>query len=71
MDAMPRTQVPPGPPPVRTMAGESTLSVMLRHVLSAVRRNLWLAIAIVAAAVMLAIVATMLDTPRYSATSSV
>ena len=71
MDAVPRTPVPAGPPPVRTMPGESTLSVMLRHVLSAIRRNLWLAIAIVAAAVTLAVVATMLDTPRYSATSSV
>ena len=71
MDAVPRTPVPSGPPPVRTMPGESTLSVMLRHVLSAIRRNLWLAIAIVAAAVTLAVVATMLDTPRYSATSSV
>ncbi|MBX7540055.1 GumC family protein [Qipengyuania sphaerica] len=53
------------------VTGETALSSALRHVLAAIRRNLWLALAIVGAALALAIVATMLDTPRYAATSSV
>ena len=70
MDTMPSS------PPMRgtvmpSLAGESPLSSAIRHVLSAIRRNLWLALAIIAACVALAIVATMLDTPRFSATSTV
>ena len=57
--------------PVPSVLEESALSAGLRHAMSAVRRNLWLAAAIVVAAAALALVATMLDTPRYSASSSV
>ena len=57
--------------PVGITTGESTLSAGLRHILSVVRRNLWLAAAIVLACAALALVATMLDTPRYSAVSTV
>ena len=51
--------------------GESAFSAGLRHILSAIRRNLWLAAAIIFVTVALALVATMLETPRYTAMSSV
>ena len=57
--------------PTRAITGESAISAAIRHVLSAVRRNIWIAAAIVAACVALALIATLLDTPRYAATSSV
>ena len=57
--------------PMRAITGESAISAAIRHVLSAVRRNIWIAVAIVAACVALALIATLLDTPRYAATSSV
>ena len=52
-------------------ASENALSVAIRHVLLVLRRNFWLGVAIVGAAVALALIATMLDTPRFSATSTV
>jgi len=44
---------------------------MLRRVLAAVRRNIWLIAGILALAVVTAVISTMLQTPRYTATSTV
>ncbi|QKG72455.1 GumC family protein [Erythrobacter mangrovi] len=52
-------------------AGENPISANLRHAFSALRRHLWMAIAIVGAAVLLALISTLLDTPRYTAETSV
>ncbi|MBX7527413.1 GumC family protein [Qipengyuania vesicularis] len=52
-------------------ATESAIGAAIRKVLSAIRRNFWLAVAIIGAAVALALVATMLDTPRFTAVSTV
>ncbi|TMM50428.1 GumC family protein [Qipengyuania marisflavi] len=52
-------------------AGENPISANIRHALSALRRHFWMALAIVGAAVAIALVSTMLDTPRYTATTSV
>ncbi len=70
---MMKTFTPSGasPAPSPITSGESAFSAGLRHILSAIRRNLWLAAAILFVTVALALVATMLDTPRYSAVSSV
>ncbi|MBT8427503.1 MAG: polysaccharide biosynthesis tyrosine autokinase [Erythrobacter sp.] len=65
------TNPAPAYPPAYPGAGENAISASIRSVLSAVRRYLWMALAIVAATVALALVATMLDTPRYSAASTV
>ncbi|MFM5949901.1 MAG: GumC family protein [Novosphingobium sp.] len=43
----------------------------LRYVASAIRTNLWVILAIIAAALALALAATMLDTKRYTAAASV
>ncbi|MFN2101272.1 GumC family protein [Altererythrobacter sp. MF3-039] len=51
--------------------GDNPVSANLRYALAALRRNFWLAIAIVGAALALAVIATMLDAPRYSAATSV
>lgn len=55
----------------RATYGDNPVSANLRYVIAALRRNLWLFIGIIAAAVALALVATMLDTPRYTAVTSV
>lgn len=52
-------------------AGENPVSANIRHALAALRRHRWMALAIVAAALAIALVSTMLDTPRYTATTSV
>ena len=52
-------------------APESALGPLLRYALVVVRRNLLLIIAIVAAAVAIAVVLTMLQTPRYTAQTTV
>ncbi|QYJ06692.1 GumC family protein [Qipengyuania flava] len=52
-------------------AGENPLSALVRQAISAVRRHLWMALAIVGACVALALVSTLLDTPRYTAQTSV
>ena len=57
--------------PVAPLVQESAVSIAIRHVLAAIRRSLWLALAIIGACVALALVFTMLDTPRFSATSTV
>ena len=44
---------------------------LLRHVLAAVRRNIWLIAAIMLLAVVAAVILTMLQTPRYTAMSTV
>ena len=44
---------------------------MLRRVLAALRRNIWLIAGILALAVVTAVIFTMLQTPRYTATSTV
>ena len=54
----------------RHQAGERA-AFDLRYVFSAVRSNLWLIALIVAAALGLALVATMLQTKRYTASSSI
>ncbi|UOR14298.1 GumC family protein [Qipengyuania aquimaris] len=51
--------------------GENAVSATLRQVFSAVRRYFWMAAAILGICVALAVVATMLDTPQYSAASTV
>jgi capsular exopolysaccharide synthesis family protein len=50
---------------------EAGLGPILRHALVLLRRNIWLVAAILAAAVVAAVVLTMLQTPRYTATSTV
>lgn len=52
-------------------ASESAISSNIRASLAALRRFWPMALAIIAAVVLLALVATLLDTPRYTATSSV
>ncbi len=50
---------------------ENPISANIRRALEALRRNMWLALAIVAAALAIALISTMLDTPRYTAITSV
>jgi capsular exopolysaccharide synthesis family protein len=52
-------------------AGENPISANLRHAFAAVRRYFWMAVAIIGAAVVLALISTLLDTPRYTAETSV
>lgn len=52
-------------------SGNNAISAAIRSVIGAVRRYLWMAIAIVGSAAALALIVTMLDTPRYSAAASV
>lgn len=52
-------------------AAESAVGRNVRAVLAALRRYWAMALGIIAAAVLLALVATLLDTPRYTAVSSV
>ena len=52
-------------------AADSPVGANIRAVLNALRRHRWLALAIVAGVLVLALIATMLDTPRYTAASSV
>ncbi len=52
-------------------AGENPNSANIRQVIAAVRRHLWMALAIVGAVVVLALISTLLDTPRYTADTSV
>ncbi|MEP2726942.1 polysaccharide biosynthesis tyrosine autokinase [Roseibium sp.] len=46
-------------------------AIDLHQLMAAVRRNRWLILAVVLAAVLLGLVATMLMTPRYTATASI
>lgn len=57
--------------PYANAFGDNLFSANLRYALSALRRNLWLFAGILAAAVALALVATFLDTPRYTASTSI
>ncbi len=50
---------------------DSPIGANIRAAIGALRRYLWMALAIVGAAVVLALIATMLDTPRYTAAASV
>ena len=52
-------------------AEPGALGANLRYALSAVRRHLWMAVAIVAVCVALAVVWTLLQTPQYTAYASV
>ena len=52
-------------------AGGAPKGFDLRHIISAVQSNLWLIVLIVAAALGVALVATLLQTKRYTATSSI
>ncbi len=52
-------------------AGGGRAAVDLRYILSSIRANLWLIALIVAAALALALVATMLQTKRYTASASI
>lgn len=51
--------------------GDNPVSANLRYALAAFRRNMWMALAIVGAALALAVIATLLDAPRYTAATSV
>lgn len=51
--------------------GPGAFAELTRYVLALIRRNRWLILAIVALALVAALVTTMLDTPRYTATTSV
>ena len=61
----------PGYPADYPASGENAISATIRSVLAAIRRYYWMALAIIGATIALAVVATMLDTPRYSASSTV
>ena len=68
--------IPPNTPPGRyqaayVSAGENPISANIRHAISAVRRHFWMALAIVGAVMVLALISTLLDTPRYTAQTSV
>lgn len=52
-------------------AGENPISANIRHAIAALRRHLLMALAIVGAVVVLALISTLLDTPRYTAETSV
>lgn len=52
-------------------AGENPISANIRQAIAAVRRHLWMALGIVGAVVVLALISTLLDTPRYTADTSV
>ena len=52
-------------------AGESPIAAFIRYALSLIRRNIWLIAGIVAGMMALAVAITVLDTPRYTATTSV
>ncbi|QPC98027.1 GumC family protein [Qipengyuania soli] len=52
-------------------AGENPISANIRHAVAALRRHLWMALAIIGAAIILALISTLLDTPRYTAETSV
>ncbi len=52
-------------------AGENPISANVRHAIAAIRRHFWMAIAIVGAVLVLALISTLLDTPRYTAKTSV
>ena len=71
MDTNATMQAVNQPPSSHAFATESAIGAAIRQVLSAIRRNMWLAIAIIGTAVALALVATMLDTPRFTAVSTV
>ena len=51
--------------------GPGAFGELMRYVLAVVRRNRWLILAIIGLALVAALIATMLDTPRYTATTSV
>lgn len=51
--------------------GPGTLGEAVRYMLSLIRRNRWLILGILALSIILALVATMLDTPRYTAVTTV
>jgi len=51
--------------------GPGAFGELMRYVLAVVRRNRWLILAIIGLALVAALVTTMLDTPRYTATTSV
>ncbi len=76
MDATYPTQTP-ATPVYRTNAEherlterESGVSQLIRYVVGLVRRNIWLIAIIVAVAIIAAVVLTMLQTPRYTAMST-
>ena len=50
--------------------GDTSLGRLWRHAWIAVRRNLWLALGLVALGLILGLVATLLQTPRYTATTA-
>ncbi|MDG5746957.1 polysaccharide biosynthesis tyrosine autokinase [Qipengyuania sp. XHP0207] len=52
-------------------AGTNPISANIRQAIAALRRHMWMALAIVGAVVVLALISTLLDTPRYTAETSV
>ena len=69
MDATTTPTVHPGT--ANPQSAETGLAPLLRHAFALFRRNLWLIASIVALMVAAAVVLTMLQTPRYTATSTV
>ena len=69
MDATTTPTVHPGA--ANPQSAETGLAPLLRHAFALFRRNLWLIASIVALMVAAAVVLTMLQTPRYTATSTV
>lgn len=51
--------------------GPARTSFDIRYIVAAVRSNIWLIAAIIAAALAIALVATLLQTPRYTAASTI
>lgn len=58
-------------PGVYPLLDDNPISAGVRAALVAVRRHFWMAVAIVGATLALALVSTMLQTPRYTASTSV
>ncbi|WP_347302347.1 polysaccharide biosynthesis tyrosine autokinase [Croceibacterium sp. TMG7-5b_MA50] len=53
------------------MEKESSIGQLMRYLIGLVRRNIWLIVIVTALAVIAAVVLTMLQTPRYTAMSTV
>ncbi|MBS1240150.1 MAG: hypothetical protein H6R45_856, partial [Proteobacteria bacterium] len=51
--------------------GPGAFGEFVRYVLALIRRNRWVIVAIIGLALVAALIATMLDTPRYTAATSI
>ncbi|PKB19299.1 capsular exopolysaccharide synthesis family protein [Novosphingobium kunmingense] len=59
------------PADAAALFGPSRAAFDLRYLLALVRSNIWMILGVIAAALALALVATLLQTPRYTATSTI